>query len=69
MNFHVNIFDQIIEINKIFLEKDVTKLSGVWKEISFGKKFEARVAIIDMKNMKEWLDSDLIPRLLENFKN
>ena len=33
MNFYVNI-EQINEINKIFLETDVTKLSGIWKEAS-----------------------------------
>jgi len=46
VNFYVNI-DQINEINKIFLETDVTKLSGTWKEVSGGNGFiyEANVVI------------------------
>jgi len=44
-NFYVYIVDQITEINKIFLEKDVTRLSGVWKEQSDDLWLEARVEI------------------------
>ena len=47
MNFYVNI-GLTIEINKIFLESDVTNLSGTWKEASQGHglfKFKAKVDI------------------------
>ena len=39
------LFDQIIEINKIFLEKDVTRLSCEWKEYDVGSYYDARVDI------------------------
>ena len=44
MNFNVNI-DQINEINKIFLETDVTKLSGTWKEYSEDQWIDGKVYI------------------------
>ena len=43
MNFYVNI-RLIIEINKIFLESDVTKLSGTWYETD-GKAFPYRAKL------------------------